>query len=657
MIEKKCLIFVRCSSRFALLLSILGWSMILNAQVSMSAVFGDHMILQRGIEIPLWGKTSPGTVVSVRFSNFEVITKADTSGHWRLRLPEFEAGGPYTLEVYGENQQQPTIVFEDVLVGDVWFASGQSNMELEVQQSMNADEEIANANYQHIRFFNVAHAMSPSPREDIIDGKWLVCDTASVKKASAAAYFFAREIHTEINVPVGIVQASWGGTPVEAWTSREQLLSSDLTRNIVLANDSLADGCFEQDSLNLIRFWDIVYNPHNNIDQIIPLADFDDSVWNILNMPGTFKDWNWPYYEGIVWMRKKVIIPEAMAGEDLTIHLGQPEMNYSLYFNGAEICKTIWNAEPTHHYILPAALVNEGENTIAVRMAVLWGGGGFNPPAENMFITDGKSKVSIDGEWKYRKDLESEIPKLMNFHRYHSFLYNAMVHPVIPFGIKGFLWYQGEDNTTDAFNYRHLFPMMINDWRIRWKQGYLPFLYVQLANFRERPENLHKSDWALLRESQTKTLMHPNTGMACAIDIGDPDDIHPTNKQEVGRRLALIAFKQVYGKDVVANGPMLKDFSIKDQLVELIFETYGSSLTKHDNAELKGFMVAGEDQEFYEAMAVIKNNSIVVSSKDVVRPVAVRYAWADNPLCNLTNKEGLPALPFRTDDWNNKMNK
>lgn len=623
----------------------------LQAQIIMPKIFGDHMILQRGINIPVWGKAKPGTVVQIKFSHHNVSTTSNDQGKWQLYIPMMEAGGPFTMTVYQQNIKKPELVFNDVLIGDIWLASGQSNMEWDVQRSDNAIEEIANSRYPQIRFLNVEQDMSPATRDDIAGGNWQICDTASVKKASAVAYFFARNIHTELDVPIGILQAIWGGTPVEAWTSREQLLSSELTRDRVIANDSVGEEHFAKDSLNLIKFWDIVYNPQNATDQIIPLADFDDSNWDDLNMPGTFKDWNWPYYEGIVWMRKNIMLPETMAGKDLTVHLGQPEMNYSLYFNGSEICKTIWNASPTHHYTLPSSLIKKGENNIAVRLAVLWGGGGFNPPAEKMFITDGQNQVSIAGDWKYKKDLESTIPELHNFHMYPSYLFNAMINPVIPFGIKGFLWYQGEENTNDAFNYRYIFPMMINDWRIRWKQGYLPFLYVQLANFIETKE---QNDWALLRESQEYTLLQPNTGMACIIELGEAKNIHPTNKQDVGKRLAMLALKQVYDKDIIADGPVYQDLTIEGNKIIINFETNGSSLSVSGAGPITGFAIAGEDQVFHWAQAVIKGNCVELSSEQVDNPVAVRYAWADNPVCNLINKEGLPAHPFRTDNWKQK---
>lgn len=621
------------------------------AQISVPAVFSDNMVLQRDFSIPVWGKANPTTIISVELGANKVRTQADEKGNWQLHLPQMKAGGPYHLSIYQGNSRKPQIVFKNVLIGDVWLASGQSNMEWEVQQSMNAEKEIALAQFPEIRFFSVSHDMSPSVREDIADGSWKVCDTNSVKRASAVAYFFAKYLHKEIHVPIGIIQSTWGGTPVEAWTSREQLLSSDLTRKRVFATDSLGQEHFYRDSMNLVKFWDIVYNASEACEQTIPELNFDDSDWKTIQMPGFLKHLSEPYYEGIVWLRKSIVLPETMSDSNLMIDLGQPELNYTLYVNGEIICKTVWNAEPSHQYQIPVSALRKGENLIVVRMAVLWGGGGFNPPASKMRITDGQNSISLAGEWRYREDLEPAIPTLRNFHRYPSFIYNAMIHPLIPYGIKGFIWYQGEDNAPDAYNYRHHFSMMINDWRIRWQKGYLPFLYVQLANFMQVQAQPTESSWAMLRESQSKALLLPNTGMACAIDLGEADDIHPKNKQDVGKRLALLALKQVYGQDVLAMGPVFQDFEICEDKIIIRFETFGSLLATDENISLEGFAIAGEDKKFVWATATINGNTVEVSSELVKKPVAVRYAWADNPKCNLRNSDGLPAYPFRTDAW------
>ena len=626
-----------------------------SAQLSMPKVFGNHMVLQRDTEIPVWGKAMPGSEVTVQFDNKQMKVLTGVDGKWMVHLPQCKAGGPVKLVVFQTEKPGQRIEYDDILIGDVWLASGQSNMELQVQQAKDAKVEIINADYPKIRFFNVPHQKSVKPETELIGGFWKVCDSLNIKTASAVAYYFARKIHRDLNIPIGILQTTWGGTPVEAWTSREMLLSSPISRNAVLKNDAVTPGDFVKDSLDLIRFWDIVYHPKNNTDQIIPLSAFDDSSWKELDMPKTFPGWGIPPYEGMVWLRKTIELPEYRITNNLTLNLGHPEMNYSLYFNGHEICKTVWNASPTHSYTIPVKYVQKGKNTISVRMAVLWGGGGFNPPAGEMYLTDGNAKISLAGNWKYRKDLEPVLPTIHNYHYYPGFLFNAMINPVIPYGLKGFIWYQGEANDSLAYNYRTLFPMMITDWRIRWQQCYLPFLYIQLPNYKKRQAAPMESEWAELREAQAMTLFQPKTGMVCTIDLGEAESIHPLNKQDVGCRLALQAEKIAYGKELIASGPLYCKYRIENNTIRISFSNMGSGLKTTDNLPPREFTIAGEDKKFYTATAQIQQNEIIVSSDKVTNPVAVRYAWSDNPGCNTINAEGFPAVPFRTDQWKGKI--
>jgi sialate O-acetylesterase len=620
-------------------------------RITLPKVFGDNMVLQRNIQIPVWGQALPGTTVVAQLGVARATAKTDNKGNWILRFPRHKAGGPYTLKIWELGKTGDSIELKGILIGDVWVASGQSNMEWQVQHSQDAPNEISKADYPKIRFLFVEHDIRLTPQPDFLSGQWKLCDTNNVKKFSAVAYYFARRIHKEQNVPVGIIQSTWGGTPIESWTSREMLLSSPITRSRVLDNDTLTTKHFVNDTLTMARFWDIVYHPQNNADKSIPLPDYSDNGWPSVEMPRLVKDFGIGYYEGMMWLRKKIVLPPSFAGKDLVLNIGHPEMNYSLYFNGAEVCKTIWNANPKHSYTIPAGLVKNGENTISMRMAMLWGGGGLNPPAEDIYISDGNSKISLAGSWLYKKDLEPAMPKVANYHYYPSVLFNAMIQPLIPYGIKGFIWYQGEANVADAYNYRKLFPMMITDWRQRWSQGNLPFLYVQLANFQKIRDFPSESEWAELRDAQTMTLSQPHTGMACTIDIGDGDNIHPVNKQEVGRRLALLAQKKTYGQNVVASGPVYKSNIVKGNNIIISFTDTGSGLATRGNASPEGFAIAGKDKKFYWASARIEGNKIIVTSDKVNAPVAVRYAWADNPVCNLLNKEGLPAVPFRTDTW------
>jgi len=620
------------------------------AQITLPKVFGDNMVLQRNIKIPVWGNATPGVLIIAELGSVRTTAIADKVGKWKVRFPKFEAGGPYTLKVYQSEKSDSRIELRNILIGDVWLASGQSNIEWQVQQAQDAKAEIAKADFPQIRFLFVEHDKKLTPQTDI-SGTWKVCDTANVKQFSAVAYYFARKLHIDQNVPIGIVQSTWGGTPVESWTSREKLLSSPITHSRILANDTLSPYHFVKDSLDEIRFWDIVYHVKNNADQVVPVLGYDDSGWQAVDMPRLIKDFGIGKYVGIMWMRKSITLPESFAGKDLTMNLGHPEMNYSLYFNGKEICKTVWNANPKQSYTIPASRVQSGVNTISLRISMLWDGGGLNPPAEDIYISDGALQVSLAGKWLYKKDLEPAIPKIHYYHYYPALLYNAMLNPLIPFGIKGFLWYQGEANDSVAYKYRKMFPLMISDWRQRWGQGNLPFLYVQLANFKKTQPEPSESEWAELREAQTMTLSQPNTGMACAIDIGDGGTIHPLNKQEVGRRLALNAEKMVYNQNCIASGPMYKNFRIVGNNIRIRFTNVGSGLSTKDGKEVAGFAVAGSDKRFYWAKAVVKWNEVIVSSDKVANPVAVRYAWSDNPDCNLINAEGFPAVPFRTDNW------
>ncbi len=618
-----------------------------NAEIWLPRFFADHMILQRDIEIPVWGKSQPGSEITVTLYNTSVQTKANENGEWNVHLPQMQAGGPFQMTISSNGNDKITI--NDVLIGDVWLASGQSNMEWRVKEAANAKEEISNANYPKIRFFIVPHKKNYKVENDVSGGEWQICDSTAVKEFSAVAYYFSRKIHQDINVPVGIIQSTWGGSPVEAWTSKEMLLSSEITRDRVLQDEKITKKDFITDSLNLERFWDIVYHTQNNTDKVVPKLKYNDSDWSEVNMPSVIHDWNIYPYEGIVWLRKEIEVDSRFINNDLVINLGHPEMNYSLFINGKKTCHTVWNAEKSHFYHIPKTTLKSGKNIISIRMSVLWGGGGLNPPAKDIYLTNGNDTINLAGSWKLNKDLEPSVPKIVNYQYYPTFLYNTMISPVIPFGLKGFIWYQGEANDSLAYNYRSLFPMMITDWRIRWKQGYLPFLFVQLPNYRERLNQPGESQWAELREAQSMALSLPNTGMVCAIDIGDAKTIHPLDKQSVGKRLALVAEQQVYNKDLIASGPIFLNYRKKGKKIILTFDQ--NNLITQDKQSPRGFTIAGADHKFYLADAKINGNQIEVWSENVPEPVAVRYAWADNPDCNVFNSSGFPMIPFRTDNW------
>nr|WP_321453515.1 sialate O-acetylesterase [uncultured Carboxylicivirga sp.] len=620
----------------------------MQAQLKLPNFFSDHMVLQRNKPVSVWGWGDKGSVVTIEINGSIVNTSVGEDGKWFAYVPPMKAGGPFALKITEPNSDP--IIYNDVMIGDVWFASGQSNMEWQVQQADGADKEIPNALNNNIRLCQIPHAVSLKPLDNTLEANWKICDSTSVKEFSAVAYYFAKNIQPEIGVAVGLIQSSWGGTPVEAWTSTDMLQSMAFGRKLVAKADTITYADLQKDTVDLDTFWDIVYNPSNKIDSIIANPAYDDSDWREVAIPGVIKDWESDFYEGMIWLRKKVELKKAYAEKDLTINLGHPEMNYSLYFNGAQICKNQWNANLKHTYTIPASLVKKGDNVIAIRVAALWGGGGLNAPGDDIYLTNDKKKISLVGNWMFKKDIEQRIPKIQYYQTYASFLNNAMINPVQPYSLKGCLWYQGENNEGEAYMYRKMLPLMINDWRIKWKQGNLPFVLVQLPNYMKVDKEPTDGKWAVLRESQTEALNLPNTYLTCIIDCGTGENIHPTNKTVVGERLAKVVVDNVYGKDIVSSGPVMDSFSIDGNRVIVDYKL-ADGLKIKGEGELKGFAIAGEDQQFYWANATIKGNQVVLTSDQVSNPVAVRYAWGNNPICNLVNSVDLPALPFRTDNW------
>lgn len=490
----------------------MSWSV--QAEVRLANLFQDHMVLQQGQKVAVWGTAAPGERVTVSLAGKQASALAGEDGRWRVELGPLAAGGPFEMRVEGQN----ALTLQDVLVGEVWVCSGQSNMAWPVERAANPEQEISQANYPLIRFFTVRQKVAQEPQSEV-EGTWEVCSPQTVGHFSAVGYFFARELHRTLGVPVGMINSSWGGTPAEAWTSRPALEADPALRPI-------------------LENWERV------------LANYPQALQRYQER---LKQW----------------------GEE------------------AAKAKAEGRAVPPR----PQPPLGPGHP---------WTPGG---------------------------------------------LFNGMIAPLTPFAIRGVIWYQGESNAGRAYQYRRLFPTLIQDWRRAWGRGDFPFLFVQLANFMKTLPEPSESAWAELREAQSMALSLPKTGMAVAIDIGEADDIHPKNKQEVGRRLALAALAIAYGKDVVYSGPLYESMSIEGNRIRLRFKHVDGGLVAKDGEGLKGFAIAGEDRKFVWAEARIEGDTVVVSSPQVPNPVAVRYAWADNPVCNLYNRAGLPASPFRTDDW------
>jgi len=632
---------------------------------------GEAVTVSLGLDGGKWGDDSTVT--------------ADAQGSWAVMLDKKQpgAGKALTLTITGSKTAKP-IVISDVVFGEVWVASGQSNMAMMVAESLNAKQEIADSANDQVRMWTAGNTVASEPAFTV-KGTWAVASPQTTGRFSAAAYYFAIHLQKELGVPVGILHASWGGTPIEAWTSRQKLDGIDWAGPILERYD-LSVKNYEQtkaEYLKALKLWEQTRNGPENTGFKDGMAkpDFDDSGWKTMTLPQTWEAGGLGQKDGVVWFRKKVTLPDGWAQQKLKLELGPIDDGDTTYINNEKVGETAPSAnnawQKPRVYNVPDKLVKAGEMTIVVRVVDLAGGGGIWGKPEQLMLSraDGQGQaISLAGDWKY--SLVHEIDATNRPARAPSQpfgpehphspagLFNGMIAPIVPYTIQGVIWYQGESNSPRALQYRKLFPGMIEDWRTRWGQGDFPFLFVQLANYRNPTDEVVDTDWAHLRDAQLRTLgTVKNTGMAVTIDIGDAKDIHPKNKQDVGGRLARWALADTYGRNVVKSGPIYKEHKIQNSEVLVWFTNFGSSMKTPADKPLLGFTVAGKDGVFYPAKAQVtpfepgSSNpavswSVVVSSDAVKEPVAVRYAWEDNPdEANLFNEEGLPASPFRTDDW------
>lgn len=624
------------------------------ANVTLPHVFSDNMVLQRNAPVNVWGWSDAGEKITVRFHNQVRSTNADKGGNWKIILDPEPAGGPFELEVTGRN----SISLKGVLVGEVWMCSGQSNMEFALRAAMNAKDEIKAANYPEIRELRVAKSTSFVPLKDITAASWKICSPDTAGSFSAVAFFFARKLQETLKVPVGLIHTSWGGTNVETWTSQEVLAAHPDFKGLLNSGPSDFPDIKRRKRESMLSIINAFEHGDMKADDISNWKnrDYNDSRWSVIKAPGFWEGQGLPDLDGIVWYRKEVVLTEEQAAKGGAIELAMIDDTDETYVNGVKVGGTYDNYLALRKYPIPAGLLKAGKNVIAIKVTDTGVGGGIHGEAANMQFTGGAGfSQSLAGDWKIKVDTASiQYTSTSGPNAYPSLLYNAMIAPVIPYTIKGAIWYQGEANADRAYQYRSTFPLMISDWRARWKEGDFPFYFVQLSSWDASKQNgLKGSNWAELREAQLKTLSFPNTGMAVTTDIGDAKDIHPTNKQDVGLRLALNALNKTYGVDLVPNGPIYRSFVVKGKEAILHFTDTGSGLMVKDKyGYLKGFTIAGSDQQFKWAKAIISGNTVIVYSDDVNEPVAVRYGWADDAGdANLYNKEGLPASPFRTDNW------
>ncbi|MGB0879011.1 MAG: sialate O-acetylesterase [Polaribacter sp.] len=654
---------------FSIVVSLISCKPSEQNELKPNPLFSDHMVLQQKENVAFWGTYTPNKKVTVKGSwGEESSSITDKKGHWKLNIPTPKAGGSYEVNIITKDT---TVLLKDVLIGEVWLASGQSNMQMPLKgwppndPIKNSKEEIANANYPAVRMFHVNRNYNLKAI-DTVSGKWDICSPQSAENFSATAYFFARRLYKELNVPIGIIHSSWGGTVAEAWTSKKSLQElGDFKESIAALEDSkkwqnTKDWYSKLDSLHIPQTnkgWVALH--FNDIE--IAQPKFNDENWRNIELPArydTFNDWE---FDGVVWLRKDIEIDDVTT--DYVLSMGVIDDMDAVYFNGEKIGGLLGSGHHTTErvYTIAKKLLKKGKNTIAIRTIDTGGPGTITGALQ--LSNKNNITISLYGSWKYqpmaeiyngkfyRYDLDtidlSKRPEIMVMGpNLPSVLYNAMISPLVPYTIKGAIWYQGESNVGRAEQYSRLFPKMIHDWRGHWKADF-PFYFVQIApyNYGTPPNKEGSMD---LRDAQRKSLKTINTGMVVTMDIGNFMNIHPSNKQDVGNRLAGLALNNDYNKKMVASGPLYKKHTISENKLILEFDFMGAGL-KAIHSKLEGFEIASVDKKYVPATAKITDNTVELYATTVQNPVYARYAWSDHGIASLFNKEGLPASSFTTE--------
>lgn len=619
-------------------------------QVRLPKLISNGMVLQRDANIKIWGWAAPNEAISINFLNVNYQVNANASGDWELQLPALSAGGPYTMTLTASN----TITIDDILIGDVWVCSGQSNMALAMTAVASTyPADVSNSTNDRIRNFNVPREYEfNTPRTDLSDGYWMKANPTDVLKFSATSYFFAKELYARNpSVPIGMLHASNGGTPIHAWMSEKALKNfpETVAEIQLLKNPDYVTTTIQND-ITLENNWNTTLK-NNDLGVINNWKSntTDTSTWPSVTIPFSKKD------IGSVWYKKDIVVSSETAANDAILQLGTLIEVDSTYVNGKFVGfnNTDW---ATRRYTIPANTLVPGNNTITVRLVNNSLTGGFSG---NVFQLVGTNEtIDLKGVWKYKVGyVMSVLPTAVNFLWKPTALYNAMLSPLKNYALKGAIWYQGEGNSSKPTLYSIYLRSMIEDWRSLFNNPTMPFLYVQLPNYQAAVANPVESNWALLRESQLKTLAVPYTGMATTIDVGDPSNLHPVYKKPVGTRLAIAAQRVAYNnQQIVSSGPMYESMKIVGNTIELTFNTLGSLMKFKSTGTPVGthtnFAIAGTNKVFSWAQARIEGNKVIVWNDNIPNPVAVRYAWGQNPAGEkLFNAADLPASPFRTDNW------
>ena len=637
--------------------------------LQLTSLFSDHMVLQQKSNVKFWGTDKPNNEITISTSwENESKTIVDINGHWNVSIGTPSAGGPFKIEI---KSNQHKIVLNDIMIGEVWLASGQSNMEMTLMGwppndiINNADEEIAKSSNSKIRMFNVEKQISINPLDDV-KGSWKVSSPEETKNFSASAYFFAKELFKKLQVPIGIINSSWGGTPAESWTSKKTIDTFNEFKSVtqsINTSDLFKNELkwFSQFKAIGIPTTDEQWINLNLLDNLIVEKSYNDSDWEEIQLPGRYDNQiNGGEFNGAVWFRKNIVIDNLDSDYILTI--GAVDDMDETYVNGHKIGGLIgmgfWNKK--REFKIPKSILKKGNNTIAVRAIDAEGVGEIIGP---MTLSNNNIKVSLNGNWKYKLiaeiynnkfylyginniDFNSRIKTIKLNSGVPTVLYNGMINPLVPYTIKGVIWYQGESNVGRADQYENLFPAMIRDWREKWNYDF-PFYYVQIAPYQYNINKDSLLDQSQeLREAQRNSLKTKNTGMVVTMDIGNFNNIHPSNKQDIGSRLARLALSNNYSINIVPSGPIFNGLKVIGSKLILEFENPGSRLIS--KGDLLGFEIAGADKKYVFANATIINNQVELYSDKIKNPLYARYAWKDKAVPSLFNLEGLPASSFTT---------
>ena len=639
--------------------------------LQLTSLFSDHMVLQQKSNVKFWGTDKPNNEITISTSwENESKTIVDINGHWNVSIGTPSAGGPFKIEI---KSNQHKIVLNDIMIGEVWLASGQSNMEMTLMGwppndiINNADEEIAKSSNSKIRMFNVEKQISINPLDDV-KGSWKVSSPEETKNFSASAYFFAKELFKKLQVPIGIINSSWGGTPAESWTSKKTIDTFNEFKSVtqsINTSDLFKNELkwFSQFKAIGIPTTDEQWINLNLLDNLIVEKSYNDSDWEEIQLPGRYDNQiNGGEFNGAVWFRKNIVIDNLDSDYILTI--GAVDDMDETYVNGHKIGGLIgmgfWNKK--REFKIPKSILKKGNNTIAVRAIDAEGVGEIIGP---MTLSNNNIKVSLNGNWKYKLiaeiynnkfylyginniDFNSRIKTIKLNSGVPTVLYNGMINPLVPYTIKGVIWYQGESNVGRADQYENLFPAMIKDWREKWNYDF-PFYYVQIAPYQYNINKDSLLDQSQeLREAQRNSLKTKNTGMVVTMDIGNFNNIHPSNKQDIGSRLARLALSNNYSINIVPSGPIFNGLKVIGSKLILEFENPGSRLIS--KGDLLGFEIAGADKKYVFANAKIINNQVELYSDKIKNPLYARYAWKDKAVPSLFNLEGLPASSFKYEE-------